>query len=239
MPFRRYVAWLMPGFLGIVIGLAAFGLADAGGDDRSAEPNTPGGPSWRRDPGAAELRDQVRTVTHPAVAEARRQVSSDRDQARFTGRLGGFSVVGSAPLNNYGCDAARSSQRARPTGSELDVGEDLRSVESLSCGGAIYSVSGQARAASGSHAEVIRTYYQGTTPRLPVEAPRERLQLTTVGGKEALLETPAQQLFPECRLFVIERTPKRGTPGIIWEISGSVTCEDATAVADQLLAAGS
>ncbi|MEX2238649.1 MAG: hypothetical protein WEB00_14080 [Dehalococcoidia bacterium] len=233
-----HLAWLIPAAVGIIVGLSAFTLVGAGGGER-AEPNTPGGPSWRRDPAPAELRDKATTETHPAVEQARRDLAADRSQPRFTGDLGGFSIVGSEPLNNYSCGASRSSERNRPIGSELDPGDRLRNVESVRCGTSVYGVSGEGRAPSGASATVLRNYYQGEVPRIPIEAPRDRLKTLTIAGKRAVLELPPQQLFGECRLFVIERASAAAAPGIIWEISGSLSCDDAVALAEALLGGSS
>jgi hypothetical protein len=78
--------------------------------------------------------------------------------------------------------------------------------------------------------------------RLPVNvpgwinAPLDRLQLTSIRGKEVLVEKPYSTLFPTTRLLVIERRPSPGSYGIVTLLTVDAPLEEALAKAERFLA---
>ncbi|MEX2238651.1 MAG: hypothetical protein WEB00_14090 [Dehalococcoidia bacterium] len=180
----------------------------------------------------------VRTSPRPRIAKAIAAVEADALKPRFTGLLGEFHIVGpSDPFLNFACD----SYPTRPTATEMESSELylrrplLGSREGAMCDGTVYVVGGTQLIDDDESTDIDRGYYQGPKPQASRNAPLDRLTVTTIGGRPALVEQARQELFPECRLLVIERTPTPSTPGIFMDITGNLECATAVELAARIL----
>lgn len=240
MPTVRVLSLLIPAVTGIVLGVAAFQLAQSGGgDEPPLEAGTPLYPGWDRDPSTDERARSAERESpgHPSVETARQAVVADSTAARFSGRLGSFTIAGRQPLRNFACSTPSAiASSANTRASELFFSRPgFSGVEGIACGGEVYGISGAQSLGGQSSAIVYRNYFNASRPRLPIDAPEGRISQRTVDGHAAVVVLPRQALFPECRLFMIERDAGSGEPGIVWEISGTLTCQQAEGLAADLL----
>lgn len=222
---------LVPLITGIALGLAVYWAAVESGGDAPVEPQTSATPS------EGPVSDEDSATPHPEVQEAIDAVEEDAAKTEFVGPIGEFIVSGREALNNYPCveypyrvDAETASE------SELAVGADaLQGDEAAACDETVYSVSGYRSIDDLRAADVYRFYFSGDNLRVPISAPLDRIQIIDVAGRSGVIETARQELFPECRLFLIERYPTDSDPGIAWEISGTISCSEAANLGQELL----
>ena len=103
------------------------------------------------------------------------------------------------------------------------------------CGGEVISISGDLiQEGAPTSVYVVHGYFTDDSLQIPLDAPKMRLQLAEVEGMPALMGIPAQELFGQCRLFLIERGSESGR-GVFLEVSGSVSCDEAKSIASELL----
>lgn len=242
MSALKILGFLIPALTGVLLGVVAFQLAQSGGGGGggSTEQDGPLYPGWNRDPKGEEL-ETARVIDresgHPAVAAARQAIAEDSAQAHFRGRLGDFVIAGRRPLANFPCDsqpALAGAASARASDLNLSL-PGLSGVEAIACNGQVYGLNGVVELDDQSTAFVYRNYFSRAVPKAPIDAPEDRISLVTVADRPAIMVLARQDLFPECRLFMIERPSSTDTPGIIWEISGTLTCDQAQELGAELL----
>ncbi len=68
-----------------------------------------------------------------------------------------------------------------------------------------------------------------------IEAPIDRLYVTSIRGRQALVEKPASVTFPTTRVVVIEREPSETSYGIVMLLVIDSALEDALARADKMI----
>jgi hypothetical protein len=162
-----------------------------------------------------------------ARAGLEQQIAVDRGKARFLGRLGDFEVVPSRADVNAGmpCPPAVTvvPGSGRLAASELNQSETW---EQTQC------ADGMVIAAYGPQGN--RSYFTGAA-KVVVDAPLDRLQLTSVGGRPALLVLPVVEIGPHM-IYVIQRPPSPSAPGILAATTGREGYLSAIGAAVELLA---
>ena len=99
-------------------------------------------------------------------------------------------------------------------------------------------------AGAGGGLTVQRAYFTGRRPGVFLDAPLERIDLTTVAGRPAIITRPLQEVeqlvpfFALRRMAVIERFPSGDTPGVLLRLSGTGSEENALAAAEYVLTEG-
>jgi hypothetical protein len=75
-----------------------------------------------------------------------------------------------------------------------------------------------------------KRYFVGP-PKVPFEAPLDRLKLLMIGGHSAIAELPIPGLPPKLRIVAIERFPTGHLPGIMVVVDNvNMSLKDAIAV---------
>lgn len=138
-------------------------------------------------------------------AELQRAADEDKLKPRFFGPLGEFVVV--PPNEHFGEGLPCAPDPSRPESSEL-LPSELNvpdTQQQLVCAdGTVVRVYG---------GRVARAYFIGQ-PRVPADAPKERLVLTDVDGRPALAIRAVNEGFGWI-LYVVQREPDGRTPGIV------------------------
>ena len=99
-------------------------------------------------------------------------------------------------------------------------------------------------AGAGGGLTVQRAYFTGRRPGVFLDAPLERIDLTTVAGRPAIITRPLQEVeqlvpfFALRRMAVIERFPSGDIPGVLLRLSGTGSEENALAAAEYVLTEG-
>lgn len=142
------------------------------------------------------------------VANLNRQVQEDRQKPRFTGALGDFVIVSSWEGfdTSLPCAVAFAGPHSPIafTASELNLPETYE--QAVCADGTVVIAYGAAGR---------RSYFSGAA-MVTADAPRERLKLVDVDGRPGLLvEPPTPVPSPPWTLFVIQRAPGGGNPGIL------------------------
>ncbi|MEX2239050.1 MAG: hypothetical protein WEB00_16145 [Dehalococcoidia bacterium] len=172
----------------------------------------------------------------------------------FIGIIGDFEVEGSAADDPpWPCSIElRTGTRRELVQSELWFtkvhGIDTVLPHHTICDGIVLYISGDV-----THRDWTfyggDSYYWDDNVKLPFDAKRSELRLTTIAGRPALLQEGITEAGHEgpprpanCRIAVIERFPRAERPGIAWEFSGlrrperPVGCAEATAFVQGFLA---
>lgn len=209
-----------------VVGIAAFFIASlfAGGDavgQATQDDNT----------FLQELRDRLDPT-----------IQADRALPPARGQYGDFVLVGmepSEPRIEASCapssnglvddtDRVRQSELYSPA-----FGDSAQAYECMD--GTIYGIAGYIQHEV-DITEFGHGYFVGEA-LVRLEAPRERLELTTIGGRPALIEHGLDiSPFPaQARIFVIERAPNAQQPGIMLTVYTPNGVEEGIKLAEELM----
>ncbi len=203
---QRALPWIAGAAVLALIGMVSFFVASKFSSDGVE------GQSVRE---SADWIDDLKATTEPIV-------SADAKKARFRGELGDFRIVGQSETDPS-IDRLCSPQEAKQIddldrigASELSLPERGDVVLATECpDGTINYVEGAREGTFGS-AQYSRSYFTGKAI-VRREAPRDRLELTSIDGYSALLEKPLDlSPFPAlATVIVIERLPSSDRPGVM------------------------
>ena len=209
-----------------VVGVAAFFIASrfAGGD--ASGQATQGDNTFFQ-----ELRDRLEPT-----------IQADQALPPARGQYGDFVLVGMDP-------SERRIEASCPPSSDGPVDDTERvqrselyspafgdSAQAYECAdGTIYGIAGHIQHEV-DVAEFGLGYFVGE-PLVRLEAPRERLELTTIGGRPALIEHGLDvSPFPaQTRIFVIERAPSAQQPGIMLTVYTPNGVEEGIMLAEEMM----
>ncbi len=169
------------------------------------------------------------------MERAEQATEADKAKPRFRGELGDFVIVERGTALGYPCPEPYQPG-TNPEQSELYFSLPGAVIDMVgSCQGTIFSITADITDEAGG-ARVGRTYFLGPRVELPFDAPAERLDVMTVGGKPALAELP----IPDCivctsQVVVIERWPSEAGPGITVWARTTNDLDRAIALAEQIM----
>lgn len=210
----------------VVVGTVAFFIAGsfAGGEVSSQQVEESA--DW-----AEDLRDRLEPT-----------IQADRALLPARGSFGDFVLVGTEsgdarlepPCTVAGHDPI--DDRERIVASEFYSDAFGDSAEAFECtDGTIYGMSGYIQHEL-DRTEFGHGYYVGEAI-VRLDAPEERLELTTIAGRPALIEHDLDlSPFPgQTRIYVIERTPDADQPGIMLTVYTSTTIDEGVRLAEELM----
>jgi hypothetical protein len=167
------------------------------------------------------------------------QIEEDRKKPRFEGDLGPFIAVSprseatiyEPPLP---CPEPLSEKQLGPEDGDMYfVLPDGTTPGGTVCAdGTVLNAMASYPGTEPDSILIMKWRFGGDKPYFRVEAPRERLELTTIAGRPAVIVHPAQSVFPDYRLALMEK------PGMMLELSGLTDLPGMLRLAEHILAQG-
>ena len=220
-----------------VVSLAFLGIAFVGCEDISEEafPVETATQAPSQTPAtAAEITNLTPVVgdVEEAIERAKQAQAVDDAKPRFRGELGDFNVVGpDTGATHYPCpEPYQPGTNAEQ--SELYFSLPGAGIGMVgSCQGTVISITADV---GDGYSMIGRSYFLGPNVFVFFDAPADRLELMTIGGRPALAELGIPGgLLTTTQVVVIERFPSETAPGIFtWaqsidEVDGAIKLAEA------------
>ncbi len=142
------------------------------------------------------------------VADLQRRSDEEQKKPRFYGVIGDFLVVAPGEKRQESPCPVTTSHGSGIRPSELNL--PGMSEQAVCADGTVVAVCGDPG---------CREYFLGRA-QVVADAPRERLHLLEVDGRPALGIEPPVPEFSDWGLYVIQRAPAGGRPGIVIQVLG-------------------
>ena len=175
----------------------------------------------------------------PTMIAAKTAAAAEGARPRFYGELGDFEVVPDAGRLIIPCPAGESLEPVEsPKVQQSEIYFSLPGfgfLPAAMCEGRAIGIG-----AEGPKVTIGRGYYSGPGKlKVGFHAPRDRLQLLTVGGHPAIAQLPFPEgLLSYVSVVVIQRHPTPSAPGIRATVNTDQGLDYAVSLLEQVLAQG-
>ncbi len=173
--------------------------------------------------------------------QIQKTLDADSAKGQFTGPLGDFLVFSRTdPSPHDVIDCPATSEQFTADGAALSRSELWRgalgsAATGISCEGKIVVAnSGQGPLPDGTQSIVVM-YFKSLPAPVALDAPKDRIQLTTINGRAAIVEEPLPGYpYATASVALIERYPSADHSGIITYINFAPTVDAALGLARQV-----
>jgi len=185
------------------------------------------------------------------ASKVEKAMQEEAAKPRFTGRLGDFEVAprteeAASRANPFGCKDGEpttmvAGSEARLAAPELwaDAFDTEEGVGWECAGQGIVLVNNQGlegATTTGEDVVLIRGYFSSIPVPVLRDAPRDRLELISIEGRNALIEDPIEgHPYGTANLVVIERYPSADKPGILLVVERASSSKRAIEIAGEII----